>query len=210
MDAWFDWTTWWENTQAFAGSGTVVLIGVFLVLLAIASWATNAVSMPGNWGIVLIAAIAAVFIPSRFGEPQTSTIDEVTMLMDWPTVVVLLLLAGLGEALEMIAGAAGAAKKGASRRSVALSLVGAMAGSIAGAMAGVPIAVVGSLIAAVLGGAIGAFGGAYLGEYWKGVATHEDRVAIGSAAFTGKIAGTAAKILVGAVMCAVFAVSLVV
>lgn len=204
---WIDWNAWWQNTQSAAGSGTVFFffIALLLVVLAIASWATNAVSLPGNWGIVLLAVIAAVFIPTSF-----SADHDGTMLMDWPTVIVLVILAAIGELLEVVAGAAGAAKKGASRRSVALSLVGAMAGSIAGATVGVPIPVIGPLVGAVFGGAVGAFGGAYLGEYWKGIATHEDRVAIGSAAFTGKIAGTAAKILVGAVMCAAFTVSLVI
>ena len=208
MSSWFDWIDiggWWQNTQSAAGTGTVFLIGLVLVVLAVASWATNALSLPGNWGIVLLAGIAAAFIPTSFASNHDGT-----MLMDWATVVVLVLLAGFGEFLEVIAGAAGAAKKGAARRSVALSLIGAMTGSIAGATVGVPVPLVGPLIGAVLGGAVGAFGGAYLGEYWKGLATHEDRVAISSAAFTGKIAGTAAKILVGAVMCAAFTVSLVV
>lgn len=205
MTSWLDWHAWLDTAGNVAGGGTVVMIGLVLVILVVLSWATNAISLPGNWGIVLIAGLAAAFIPASFSSGLSGP-----MLMDWPTVIGLLVLAGLGELLEMVAGAAGAAKKGASRRSMALSLVGAMAGSIAGATVGVPIALVGPLIGAVLGGAVGAFAGAYLGEYWKGIASHDDRVAVGSAAFTGKIAGTAAKILVGAVMCAAFTVSLVV
>lgn len=205
MSGWFDWQGWWNSTQAAAASGSVVLIGLLLVTVAIASWATNALSLPGNWGIVLLAAVSAAFLPRSFA-PQ----HDGSMLMDWPTVVVLFVLAGVGELLEVVAGAAGAAKRGASRRSIVISLFGAMGGSIVGAAFGVPIPIVGPLVGAVLGGAVGAFGGAYLGEAWKGIASHEDRVAVSSAAFTGKIAGTVAKIIVGAVMCAVFTVSLVI
>lgn len=209
MSSWFDWSAWvewmspvWGGAQSAAGLGTVILIGILLVVLAVLSWMTNAFSLPGNWGVVLLAVVAAI-VPTRFAADHDGT-----MLVDWPVIVVLLALAGLGEFLETVAGAAGAAKKGAARRSMLLALVGAMTGSILGATMTIPIPIVGPLIGAVLGGAAGAFGGAYLGEAWKGTA-HEDRVAIGSAAFTGKIAGTAAKIFVGAVMCAVFAVALV-
>lgn len=197
----FDWTPWWEGTQSAAGTGTVILIGFLLVVAAITSWSTNVFSLPGNWGVVFFAAVGLV-VPRSFEADYNGP-----MLMDWPTVAVLFVLAGVGEFLETVTGAAGAAKRGAARRSMVLSVIGAMVGSIVGATAGIPVPLVGPLIAAVLGGALGAFGGAYLGEAWRGSA-HDDRVSISSAAFTGKIAGTAAKILIGAVMCGVLTVSL--
>src|SRR6187455_2256591 len=43
----------------------------------------------------------------------------------WNTVWILLVLAIIGEIVEFVAGAAGAAKRGASRRSIWLSLIGA-------------------------------------------------------------------------------------
>jgi uncharacterized protein YqgC (DUF456 family) len=118
-----------------------------------------------------------------------------------------LVIAGLavaGEIIEFAAGAAGAAKQGASRRGVALSIVGAIAGSIAGLAAGVPIPVVGPLIGAVFGGAAGAFAGAYVGEAWKG-RQEQDRLAAGRGAFVGRLWGTAGKLAVGAIMLAIVA-----
>jgi uncharacterized protein YqgC (DUF456 family) len=110
----------------------------------------------------------------------------------------------LGEVIEFAASAAGAAKQGASKRGVALSMVGAIIGSVLGVMAGSPVPIVGNFVMALLGGALGAFGGAYLGETWKG-RPEADRVAIGRGAFAGRIWGTMGKLAVGAVMLAILA-----
>jgi hypothetical protein len=75
----------------------------------------------------------------------------------WNTVWILLTLAVAGEIVEFLAGGTGAANRGASRRSIWLSLIGALVGSVGGAIVGLPIALVGSPIAALLGGAVGAF-----------------------------------------------------
>ena len=201
----FDGSAWWNTLGASLSGGAVIVLGVVLVLLVIASWVLNALSLPGNWGIVLIGVLTALFVPATFTEQENAR-----MLLDWPTVIGLLVLAIVGEILEGFAAAAGVAKQGASKRSMALSLVGTMAGSVAGVAVGVPVPIIGPLLGALLGGAVGAFAGAYFGEAWKGVANHDERVAVGSAAFSGKIAGTSAKILVGAIMCLAFAVSLVI
>ena len=178
-------------------AGYVALL-LTLVLLAVAAWMTNFVTLPGNWLVVLLAA-GVWFIETEDGR-----------VMSLLGLLTLLALAGLGELLEFFASAAGAAKQGASRRGLALSLAGAMGGSIGGAILGVPIPVVGSLIAAVLGGGIGAFAGAYLGEYWKRTREHPDRLAIARAAFSGRLLGTVGKLLVGSIMLVVFAVAMVV
>ena len=96
-------------------------------------------------------------------------------------------------------GAAGAAKQGGSRRSVILSVAGAIVGSLGGAIIGLPVPIIGSAIAAVFGGSIGAFAGALAGESWKGRSL-EHGIAIGQAAFMGRILGTAGKLAVGAMM----------
>ena len=57
---------------------------------------------------------------------------------------------------------------------------------------------------ALVGGAAGAFFGAYLGEAWKG-RPHDERIAAGRGAFTGRIWGTVGKLAVGAVMLAIVA-----
>jgi uncharacterized protein YqgC (DUF456 family) len=122
----------------------------------------------------------------------------------WVTVGALLGLAILGEIVEFAAGAAGAAKQGASRRAVVLSIVGAMVGSIAGLAIGAPVPILGSFIMALLGGAAGAFAGAYVGEAWKG-RSDEERVAAGKGAFIGRLWGTVGKLASGAMMLAILA-----
>jgi uncharacterized protein YqgC (DUF456 family) len=113
-------------------------------------------------------------------------------------------LAIVGEVVEFAAGAAGAAKRGASRRSVLLAIIGALVGSIGGVIVGVPIPLIGSLIGAILGGALGAFAGAYIGEAWKG-RDEDQRVAAGRGAFAGRIWGTVAKLAIGAIMLVIIA-----
>jgi uncharacterized protein len=170
-----------------------VLVALLLLGGALC-WLSNLISLPGNWMLVGLAAIVAFLVPHRGSQGVSVT-----------TLVLLLGLAVLGEVVEFAAGAAGAAKRGASRRSIALSLVGAMAGSIAGALAGLPIPVFGPLIAAVLGGSVGAFLGAYYGEA-SSQRTHVDSIAVAKDAFMGRFWGTVGKFAIGAVMLGVMAV----
>lgn len=169
--------------------------GTLLVLAAIGCWVTNVFTLPGNWLIVGLAAAFAYFLPP----------EEYGRGFGWITVAVLALIAVLGEVVEFAAGAAGAAKHGASRRAMLLAMTGAMAGSVGGAVIGIPVPIVGSLVAAVGGGAAGAFGGAYLGEVWKGK-LHPERTAISKGALVGRLFGTVGKLAAGAAMVAVLGV----
>lgn len=166
---------------------------VLLLLLCVGSWLLTLVTLPGNWIVLGLAAGFAWLFPVAAGRG-----------ISWTTVFVLVGVAVAGEIIEFAAGAAGAAKQGASRRSVALSIVGAMVGSILGLGVGAPVPVVGSFVMAVLGGAAGAFAGAYLGEYWKG-RTDEDRIAAGKGAFVGRLWGTIGKLAAGAIMLVIVA-----
>jgi uncharacterized protein YqgC (DUF456 family) len=164
------------------------LWAILLVVANSLAWCTTFFSLPGNWMIVGATALFAWLVEGGSGQG-----------IGWSMVGLLVVLALVGEILEFAASAAGAARQGASRRAVILSLVGAVSGSIAGVLVGLPIPLVGSAIAAVLGGAAGAYAGAYLGEQWKGRA-YEQRVAIGRGAFVGRLWGTVAKLAVGAMM----------
>jgi len=169
--------------------------GIALVLAAICCWFANVFTLPGNWLIVGLAALFTYFFPpAEYGRG-----------FGWITVGVLALIAVLGEVIEFAAGAAGAAKHGASRRAMLLSIVGAAVGSITGAAVGIPVPIIGPLIAAVGGGAAGAFGGAYLGEVWKGK-LHPERTAVSTGALLGRLFGTVGKLAAGAAMVAVLAV----
>lgn len=157
-------------------------------------WLTNLFSLPGNWILLGMAAIFAWLAPEATGRG-----------IGWTTVGILAGLATIGEVIEFFAGAAGAAKQGASRRSIVFSLIGGMAGSIGGAIVGFPVPVVGPVIAALLGGAGGAFAGAYLGE--KSIERpHSESMAVARGAFAGRLWGTVGKFAVGAIMLGVMTV----
>ena len=161
---------------------------VLLLLVSnVLGFAMNLAALPGNWWIVAGTALFCWF--SRNNEHYVS----------WYVFGVLVGLAIIGELLEFAAGTAGAAKSGASRRAMALSVVGGIVGSIVGAVFGVPIPVIGSAIAAMLGGAVGAAAGAAIGEDWKG-SDLQSSIQVGSGAFWGRILGTAGKVAVGGVM----------
>lgn len=151
-------------------------------------WLSNLFSLPGNWALLAIVALFAFLLPHDGSRGIAGT-----------TVGILLMLAVGGEIVEFAAGAAGAAKLGASRRSIWLSLVGAIVGSVGGAVVGLPIPIVGSMAAALLGGSVGAFAGAYLGEI-QSERSHGPSVAVAKGAFFGRLWGTVGKFAVGAVM----------
>lgn len=166
------------------------LCAVVFVLLNVCALASNFFTLPGNWFIVALTLLFVLFIHGSSGSG-----------IGWPMFAVVLTLAVLGEVAELVAGAAGAAKSGGSRRGMLLAMLGAMAGSIAGGLLGVfiPIPVVGSLVGAIVGGALGAFGGAYAGESWKG-RSGDERLAISRAAMVGRVLGTVGKLGIGAIM----------
>jgi hypothetical protein len=173
----------------------VYYVWAFVLVVACAiAWLLSLVALPGNWVVLALAAIFAWLFPA----------GEAGRGMTWITIGFLAVLAVVGEIIEFAAGAAGAAKHGASRRGVALSIVGAMAGSIAGIVVGAPIPVLGSFVMALFGGAAGAFLGAYVGEAWKG-RPEDARLAAGRGAFAGRIWGTVGKLAAGVVMLAIVA-----
>ena len=174
-----------------------LLVAVLLVLVLLACWVLTLLSLPGNWLMVLAAAVYAWLVPAAW--PAS---------LGWRTVVVLLVLAVVGEVLELVAGCSawpGPAAAAAARcwRCAALWPGPWRASSSA------PIPVVGSLVAAVLFAALGAMAGAVLGETTAGRGL-DASLRIGSWAFAGRLAGTLGKMLVGAVMIAAVLVGMVV
>lgn len=164
------------------------LLVVLLMVVNLASMATNLFMLPGNWLIVVTTASFAWLVQGPAGQG-----------ISWGTVVAVVVVALLGESAEFLAGAAGAARLGGSRRGIFLSMLGAMLGSMIGLGVGLPVPLVGPILAAVLGGAFGSFAGAYLGEQWKG-RSHADGLAIGGGAMFGRLGGTAAKLVASVIM----------
>ncbi len=171
------------------------LLAVLLLFGASIAWTTNFFALPGNWFIVGFAALFVAAMES--GDAGAG--------LNWHAIALLALIAAGGEAIEFFAGAAGAAKRGGSRRAVVLAIIGTVTGSIIGAVMGLPIPLMGPLAGALAGGAGGAFAGAYLGEMWKhGIAGKS--VMVGWGAAMGRLLGTIGKLLVGVVMIVILAV----
>lgn len=175
-----------------------ILLAILLVAVLLASWLLTVFGMPGNWLMVATTAVYAYFSPAQS-----------SLAIGWKAVAVLAVLAGLGEAIELLAGAAGAAKAGGSKRGAALALFGSMVGSVVGVIVGIPIPLIGPIAAALLFAAIGATAGAMLGEAWCGK-NLDASWQIGKAAFWGRLIGTMGKLLVGAVMVGFTVVCLIV
>lgn len=154
-----------------------------LLLLSGASLFATLMALPGNWAIVILGAVFAWLVPES--------------RLTWYGVGAAAALAVVGEIVELAAGAAGAAKLGAKRRSMLLSMALTIVGSIGGSLALPFLPVIGTVIGALVGGAVGAYVGAYAGEMTAGT----DKALghkIGGAAMKGRLLGTMAKLMIGA------------
>lgn len=175
-----------------------ILWAILLIVALAVCWVLTLVGAPGNWLMVAAVALYAWLLPEQ--SPQD---------VSWPVVAALVVLASLGEVIELLAGAVGAAKVGGSRRGAVLALAGSLIGGIAGILLATPIPVVGQAAAALLLAAAGALAGAMLGELSAGRSMHQSW-RIGRAAFWGRLLGTLAKSVVASVMLALVAAALIV
>lgn len=157
-----------EQWIALVGTPFIAMLGVILTL----------VTLPGTWLVVLWSLALAIWQPS---------------IVPWWVVVILILLAATGEALEFLASAIGAAKAGASKWGIIFAIVGAFLGAVLG-MFIVPI------IGAIIGGALGAAGGAIAGEMAFAKRTWNESKKIATGAAIGRLLSMLAKGLVAVAM----------
>lgn len=171
-----------------------------LLTLCTLAWALNLLSLPGNWIVVALAGLYAWFGP-----------EVGRVAMNWPVVAALFALALAGEVIEFVAGALGAQRAGASRRSTLYAIAGSLGGALVGMVFGsvIPIPIVGQLIGALMFGAGGATAGAMYGE-WSGGKTWDESWPIGRAAFWGRLWGTLGKLASGLVMLVVLTIAVLV
>jgi len=136
----------------------------------------NLLSLPGNWLMLSILALAAWIAPEG--------------RIDWSFVGYMAALALLGEVLEIAAQVIGGKKHGASKA----GNLGGIVGSIGGAILGVPFGLgLGSLVGALLGAWVGCF----VVERLR----HPDPTAASAAAwgvFWGRSFGLVGKLAIGA------------
>jgi hypothetical protein len=155
---------------------------LFLLLLG-AVLLLHMISLPANWiflGLTVLYALLTGLSP-----------------VGWWTILVLAILAGLGELLEFLVGVSYTARRGATRWGVVGTFVGGIAGGI-----------LLSSVVPPLGALAGAFGGSFLGAVLFEYLAHERVDAAlrsGRAAFLGKVFGAVAKTLCGFWMWAVLA-----
>lgn len=152
----------------------------FMVACFVAGLALVALGLPGLW--VMVLAVLAYGWLTAF-----QTIGMVT-------IVVVLVLAFVGEIIEAWLGFRLARRYGASKRAA----WGALFGGIVGAVVGVPVPIIGS----VIGSFAGSFAGAVLFEYSKSAAAG-GAVRAGWGALLGRAAATAAKVAIGLVIAVV-------
>ena len=141
------------------------------------------IGMPGTW-IIIVMALGLQFIQRLWAtasEPYT---------FSWWILVGAVAIAALGEVLELVAGAFGAKKGGASKKGMLGALLGGIVGAIVGTFV-IPIPLVGSLIGALFGCGLGAI----IGELNNAKDTRlKDTIKPAAGAVVGRILGTLAKL----------------
>lgn len=175
-----------------------IVWAILLVCVLLIAWLTNVLGLPGNWLMLAIAVVYWILRPEGSG-----------VTIGLPVLVIMAMLAGLGELLELILSSAGVTKAGGAKRSAGYAIVGSIAGGFLGVIIGVPIPVFGPIIGSLLFGSLGAMAGAIYGEVSSGE-TYSQAFEIGKAAFVGRALGTLAKMLVGLAMVGAAIVGLVV
>ncbi|TWT73414.1 DUF456 domain-containing protein [Allorhodopirellula solitaria] len=174
-----------EYLHALLTSGGTFLIATLLIFMCVGAWLLNLVALPGNWLAVLVLAVYAWLGP----ESGRTEIGLVPLGLAFSVAVI-------GELVEFAAGAVGASRAGASRRSTLMAIAGSMVGAVIGGIIGLPVPVLGPVLAALLFGGLGATAGAMLAEWYDGKPWRENW-RIGHAAFWGRTTGTAGKMVAG-------------
>lgn len=175
----------------------LLITAIVLLVTAVAvCWVLTLMGLPGNWMMVVGAGLYTWLAPAT----------GVTHIA-WSTIVVMAVLAGVGELAELAAGVVGARRAGGSRRAAVFALIGSLVGAVAGAMLGLPIPLFGPPIAALLGGASGALLGAGFAEHTLGEDSRQS-FRVGKAAFVGRLLGTGAKTLVATLLAVLAIVAL--
>ncbi len=155
-------------------------------LAIVVGLALDVVGLFGNW--IILVAVGAAWALTGFEHFGI-----------WP-LAGMLVLAVLGEIIEMLAAGYGAAKFGGGRGAIIASLVGCLAGAVLGT----PLfPVVGTLIGACLGAFVGAAGHELL--LMRQHPSAALRTGFGAA--LGKVGGMVAKLGVGFIMLAIAALT---
>ena len=155
------------------------------ILFLVISLSLNASGAPGNWIMLGVASFYSWLMPNE--SPYGFGIF---------IILIILMLATIGEILEFFTGAISTKKAGGTKRGVWFSVIGSIIGSLLGVFVGIPIPIIGSLIAALLFSGVGALLGAYYGEKVEGK-NFQEAWKVGVSSFIGRILGSLFKMICG-------------
>lgn len=154
---------------------------ILLLVVLVTGWLLNILGLPGLW-LMLIAHIAFAWVTGW------------NSYVGWGSVIALFVLALLAEITEFLAGAAGSAQAGGTKRGMIGAIVGGLVGGLVGSVL-IPIPIVGTIAGAVGGSAAGAMAI----EHWI-EANSERTLRIGWGAAKGRFYGILIKSGFGIVM----------
>ncbi len=163
-------------TLGWLSFGIAIILGLLL----------DIVGLFGNW--IILGAVTLAWILSGWQH------------FGWGSILIMAILAGLGELLEFVLAGYGAKHFGGSKG----GMTSAVVGCILGAMAGTPLL---PFIGSLLGACLGAFVGAALYEYLQQERSPGQAIWTGVGASLGKIGGLLAKLLCGLLMLLVAALT---
>lgn len=127
-----------------------ILWAILLIVLNTAWLALTVLGLPGNWLIVISAALIV------WRQWDAADAGGIEMFNLW-TLVAIATIAALAEIAEVLTGVFGSAQMGGTRRGSLGALVGGLIGAIAATFL-IPVPLMGSLIGACAGAALGAWG----------------------------------------------------
>lgn len=159
-----------------------MLLYALLAVACVIGLVVNVVGLPGIW-LIPLAAIVYKLLPWTGGA------------VGWWPIVAIVGIGVVAELAEFIAGAAGSAKAGGSKRGMFGAIVGGITGAIGGQVV-IPV----PLLGAIIGAFIGSFAGTYLVEFAWVRRTHAESMDIGVGALKGRVVGVVVKSACGAVM----------
>lgn len=174
--------------EALQTTGVVAAL-IMLILVNTLGIGLVVFQLPGTW--LIVAATTGV----AWWRQDQGTISVGVL-------IALVVIALIGEAIEMIAGPAGSAKAGGSKRGAVLAVVGALVGAVLGTPV---MPVIGTIFGACAGAAVGSI----LGDRWAGRQWSDAKRAAQGAA-TGRLIGTLVKIGCAVLMWLIALISVVV
>ena len=152
-------------------------------ILGMGCLVTVVIGVPGTW-IMILLAIGLEFLQRLWAPTGSDWLFPIWIF------IVVIVIAGVGEVLELVAGAYGAKKGGASRKGMLGALIGGIFGAIIGTFV-IPIPLIGSLIGALMGCAAGAIVGELNNE---GDTRLKETIKPAAGAVIGRVLGTLAKL----------------